>query len=231
MSDGRVTVEYNFSQYGIDKNVLPYCFRKINPLFAFEIDEQNDLIRWWGIATPITEAPYFSFEQCQIPTPAEASVYTSIVEAENDALLNKPRKLASRLITNTCGIDFFTCNESNSWVSILPGSNSISSSFDVAKQENITVVENNTYLPLVEDLPLYTYTITGQSANMVRIGPNPNDWNTVFNFENKDPTKKNIEVMDMMGVMLSCIKDLNSKIVSLEARCTDLETRCTNLEV
>lgn len=216
-SDNRVTVHHNFSQYNTPPNTLQRCFYKINPKFAFFIDVENDTIQWWGIAERIAEFPFLFFTQVDIPSVDDVNAVKPSVEQDILNKQNRAQTVNNRITTRDKSFTFVTCPNGNACVTILPGSNSVASNLDGTKRENLTSVPSNTYTSLVQNLPIHTYNIIGQDVNKLHIGPNSDDWNNVFNFESKDPAKQNVELMDIIGVMLTCIKDLSARVSALES--------------
>jgi hypothetical protein len=142
--------------------------------------------------------------------------YTIDLQAQEEIKMATPLEIRSKITTDCKSMSFITCSDNHSCVNILAGSNSIATNIDVNNIENLTPVSDTAFVSSISALPLYSYNIINQDQSNLRIGPKPADWNNVFNFQSKDPTLSNIELMDTIGVLLSVVQNLNRRITQLE---------------
>lgn len=201
--------EYRLSNLGLQENELCLGLEVLgNCKYTYLIHpDDNDIIIFMG-----------KIDDPTAPLPLVNDIKNAYDQAliDKQAQLMKPKLISNKVTTSDSSFTFVTCPEGNACVTIPIGSNSVASTIDSTKMENQILVNNNEYINQVANLPIYKYNITGQPSTSLRIAPTGNDWNNVFNFESKDPTKQNIELMDMIGVMLSCIQNLNARIAQLE---------------
>lgn len=202
-------MEYTLSSLGLEEHELCLGLELLGGCTYTYKNKDHDTIIFLGrIDDPL--AP--------LPNPKDIkdayNEYTSSTISQNDM----PKIVPNKLLSYDGSYTFVTSIESSTSVTIPEGSNSIATHIDPSRVENVKIVDGREYVEKVSSLPICTYNIINQSHSSVRIGPMPQDWNTVFNFEAKDPTLQNIELMDTIGVLLACVKNLSERIEILESK-------------
>ena len=152
------------------------------------------------------------------------------------------------LVKCSGGSSFFTSNTNSTGVALAAGASSWSVVSDVNKKENLVLVDCAHILNQIVDMPLYCYNYIGNPIQQCNISPTAQDFynafpcdtiTTIVLDENGDelldvdgnviseerPSKNQltIEVMDLVGNLMGCVKQLNSKIELLENRINILE--------
>ena len=113
------------------------------------------------------------------------------------------------------GSTFFTNNANSTGVTIGAGGGSWASVSDVNKKENLVELDCQDFMNKMEDLPIYQYNYIGNSKEQHCFGPTAQDWYKLF------PTEKDqltIETMDMIGVLMATVKNLNNRVKDLESK-------------
>ena len=113
------------------------------------------------------------------------------------------------------GATFFTNNTNTTGVTIGAGGGSWASVSDVNKKENLVELDCQDFMNKMEDLPIYQYNYIGNSKEQHCFGPTAQDWYKLF------PTEKDqltIETMDMIGVLMATVKNLNKRVKDLESK-------------
>lgn len=147
------------------------------------------------------------------------------------------------------GFRFFSNNGLATGVSLANGASSWAAISDINKKENLVVCDGGYCLDSIDQMPIYEYNYINNPPEQVCMGPVAQDWNTYFGAADatfdvlnsngdvvldegtglpvtevrpaKDPLK--IEMMDMIGVLLAAVKELNVQIKTLQTRVTVLE--------
>jgi len=142
----------------------------------------------------------------------------------------------------TGGATFFTNTTNTTGVTLAAGGSSWGVVSDVNSKENMLQVDYQSLMDKVNYLLIYEYNYIGNDPKQKCFGPTAQDWHTQFpcetitteildlngdsvldefdlpTFEEVDAKNQLvIEVMDMLGVALACIKNLNQRIQVLEA--------------
>ncbi len=121
-------------------------------------------------------------------------------------------------VSTSCGsYTFLTSENGSTSVHIPSGSISIASCLDPSTHENVSPVPDTQFMASIENLQVYSYNLVGQDPLRVNVGFSGTDWNNVFNFSTKDSTLTKVELMDVIGVMMSTIQNLNRRVKQLEA--------------
>ena len=107
------------------------------------------------------------------------------------------------------GYIIYTNQAKTSGVYLTRGGSSWTTFSDMNLKENIQEIKEESMLDKVKRLPVYTYNFKGNPAEQTCIGPMAQEWHELF--PSCKPTG-GIEISDMIGVCLSAIKELASRI-------------------
>ena len=119
------------------------------------------------------------------------------------------------LVRCSNGSTFFTNTANTTGVTIGAGGGSWASVSDVNKKENLVELDCQDVMNKMENLPIYQYNYIGNPKEQKCWGPTAQDWYKLF------PTQKDqlsIETMDMIGVLMATVKNLNNRVKDLESK-------------
>lgn len=206
--------QYILSDLGITQAQLSLALPVLNPLYlGFIPDPENfDSITFLGTSddpsAPIPDSQLIidTYDACVLE-----------IQQQELALKNETLTVSNKITTTDQSFCFITDPVVNSQVQIHTGGICPTVFLDGNSQENVVPVANDEFIDLVESLNVNKYNMIGQPNEKLYVSPSGSDWNGVFNFAAKDDTTTNVELIDIIGVLLSVNKDLIRRVKALEA--------------
>lgn len=155
------------------------------------------------------------------------------------------------IVKTSNGARFFTNDGATSGVLIDAGGNSWAGVSDINKKENLVELDHHETLLKVAQIPVYKYNMIGSDPAYVDIGPVAQDWhkhfgtpltdfpvlnergNQMTDLETGEPLYEQkpakdpllIEDRDMIGVLMSCVKDLYREVETLKKEIHELREK------
>ena len=148
---------------------------------------------------------------CLIGSSGEVTASNSFLFSDGNSRVQSTANSAQFGVSG--GMTVLTDNAGTTGVTIASGASSWAVVCDKNVKENIKLLNN--MLSKIENINVYEFNYKGTSKNTICYSPMAQEWNAEFK-SNKDNLK--IEVMDMLGVSLQCIKELSNKYKILEEK-------------
>ncbi|HEX8431580.1 MAG TPA: tail fiber domain-containing protein [Longimicrobium sp.] len=134
----------------------------------------------------------------------------------------------NQFVARGCGgIRFFTSQNLSSGVEVAAGGGSWSSISDRNRKENFLSIESESVLARLRAVPVTTWNYKTQDRSIRHIGPMAQDLYAAFGVGESNLL---INTVDIDGINLAAVKELDERSVAQQARITELEARNRELE-
>jgi hypothetical protein len=129
------------------------------------------------------------------------------------------------------GVLFYTASGTSTGVQLAAGGSSWSSISDRSVKENYAAVDAQRLLEALAALPIQTWNLKAQPAEMRHVGPVAQDFNGEFGYlfgEVESPV--HINTMDAVGISLAAVQGLYAQNQALQAENASLQQQVDDLE-
>ena len=123
-------------------------------------------------------------------------------------------------VKSTAGSRFYSNDAATTGVTLAAGGSSWASVCDENVKENQVLMNGSDYLDGIMNIPCYKYNYIGNDTTQYCYGPCAQDYHAEF------PSTKDqysIEVMDLVGILMACVQQLNTNLMESQSNSSFLE--------